>query len=76
VTQVRRSHARLVLAGYLSLACAIPMLTPAVERGAPPLPPIAPAVLADTSADDPAMQPLHQEASAALQALRAHTARQ
>jgi len=73
--QVRRSHARLVLAGYLGLALAIPALTPSLPE-ANALPPIAPMVLADNSAgDDAAMRPLHRQASAAMQALQTTGAR-
>ena len=75
MTQIRREYAWLVLAGYLSLALAIPALTPALPEAAA-LPPIASLVLADNSADDAMMLPLRQEASAALQALQAHTAQQ
>ena len=69
-----RQYGWLVLAGYLSLALAIPALTPAPETDAMDiwLPPIAPLVLADNSADDAMMQPLRQQASAAMQALQ-HT---
>jgi hypothetical protein len=74
--QVSRKYAWLVFAGYLSLALAIPVLTPALPE-ADPLPPIAPLVLADNAVpDDKMMLPLRQEANAALQALEAHTARQ
>jgi len=74
--QVRRKYAWLVFAGYLSLALAIPALTPALPE-ADALPPIPPLVLAaDSAPDDAMMLPLRQEASAALQALEAHTARQ
>jgi hypothetical protein len=69
VTRIRRQYGWLVLAGYLSLALAVPALTPAPETDAW-LPPIAPLVLADNSADDAMMQPLRRQASAALQALQ------
>ena len=73
MTKIRRQYGWLVLAGYLSLALAIPALTPAPETDAMDawLPPIAPLVLADNSADDAMMQPLRQQASAAMQALQA-----
>ncbi len=70
--QVRRTYAWLVLAGYCSLALAIPMLTPTLPE-ADSLPPIAPLVLAGNSEDDAMMQPLRMEASAALHELQAHT---
>jgi len=72
--QVRRSHARLVLAGYLGLALAIPALTPSLPE-ANALPPIAPLMLSDNSGNDAAMQPLHRQASAAMQALQTTGAR-
>ncbi len=76
VTQVRRSYAWLVLAGYFCLALAVPALTPVPDEDFS-LPPIAPLVVADSPVpDDAMMQPLRQEANAALQALQAHTARQ
>jgi hypothetical protein len=68
--QVRRTYARLVLAGYCALALAIPALTPAPPE-ADALPPIAPLVLADIPMpDDAMMRPLRQEASAALHELQ------
>jgi hypothetical protein len=68
--QVRRKYAWLVLAGYLSLALAIPALTP-VPPEADALPPIPPLVLADNAVPDDAMMlPLRQEASAAMHALQ------
>ena len=70
MTKIRRQYGWLVLAGYLSLALAIPALTPAPETDAW-LAPIAPLALADNSADDAMMQPLRQQASAAMQALQA-----
>ncbi len=72
--QVRRTHAWLVLAGYLCLALAIPALTPVPERDA--LTPITPLVLAGNTEDDAMMQPLRLQASAALYDLQAHTAQQ
>ena len=76
VMQVRRSYAWLVLAGYFALALAIPALTPVPEQDFS-LPPIAPLVVADNPVpDDAMMQPLRQQANAALQALQAHTAQQ
>ena len=72
----RRQYGWLVLAGYLSLALAIPALTPAPETDAW-LPTIPPLVLADNAVPDDAMMlPLRQEASAALRDLQAHTAQQ
>jgi hypothetical protein len=73
---VRRKYGWLVLAGYLSLALAIPALTPAPDEDFS-LPPIAPLVLADNSADEAMMLPLRLQASAALHELQAaSTARQ
>jgi hypothetical protein len=69
VTKIRRQYGRLVLAGYLSLALAVPVLTPAPEADAWP-PPIAPLVLADNSTDDAMMLPLRQQANAAMHALQ------
>jgi hypothetical protein len=63
--QVRRTHARLVLAGYCCLALAIPFLTPATpERDE--FPPIAPLVLAGIPDDDAMMEPLRRQAMIAL----------
>jgi hypothetical protein len=68
--QVSRKYAWLVFAGYLSLALAIPALTPALPE-ADALPPIAPLLLADNADDDDAMMlPLRQQAHAAMQALQ------
>lgn len=69
MTKVRRKYAWLVLAGYCALALAIPALTPAPDTDVW-LPPLAPLVLADNSDDDAMMQPLRQQASAAMQALQ------
>jgi hypothetical protein len=69
VTNIRRQYGWLVLAGYLSLALAVPALTPTTESDAW-LPPIAPLVLADNSTDDAMMQTLRQQASAAMHALQ------
>jgi len=66
----RRKYAGLMLGGYLSLAAAVPMLTPAPQQEFL-LPPIPPLVLVDNSEHDTMMLPLHQQASAALQALQA-----
>jgi hypothetical protein len=66
--QVRRTYAWLVLAGYCSLALAIPALTPAPDLDA--LPPIAPLALIDNSGDEDMMLQLHQQASAAMKALQ------
>ena len=63
----RRKYAWLVLAGYLSLAAAVPMLTPAVPE-TDPLPPSTPLLLADNSDTDTMMLPLRQQANAALHA--------
>jgi hypothetical protein len=63
VTKIRRQY------GWLVLALAIPALTPAPQADVW-LPPIAPLVLADNSADDAMMQPLRLEASAAMRALQ------
>jgi hypothetical protein len=72
VTKIRRQYGRLVLAGYVSLALAVPALTPAPDTDAMDiwLPPIAPLVLADNSTDDAMMQPLRLEANAAMRALQ------
>jgi hypothetical protein len=70
----RRKYAWLALAGYLSLAAAVPMLTPAVPE-ADPLPPSTPLVLADNSDTDTMMLPLRQQANAALHALQTSGAR-
>lgn len=72
MTKIRRQYGRLVLAGYLSIALAIPALTPAPETDAMGtwLRPIPPLVLAGNSDDDAMMQPLRQQASAAMQALQ------
>jgi len=67
--QVRRPYAWLVLAGYLSLALAIPALTPALPEP-DALPPIAPLLLADNSDDEAMMLPLRQQASAAMHELQ------
>ena len=67
---VRRRYAWLVLAGYCSLALAIPALTPAPQTDEW-LRPIPPLVLADNSDDDAMMLPLRQEASAAMRDLQA-----
>ncbi|HXX26019.1 MAG TPA: hypothetical protein VEJ40_05110 [Pseudolabrys sp.] len=69
--QVRRTHAWLVLAGYVCLALAIPVLTPVPER-LDTLPPIAPLVLVSDPDDDARMQPLRMQANAAMQALQRH----
>jgi hypothetical protein len=66
----RRKYAWLILAGYLSLAAAVPMLTPAPQQDFA-LPPIAPLVLAENSEHETMMLPLRQQASAALGALQA-----
>jgi hypothetical protein len=71
---VRRKYAWPVLAGYLSLALAVPMLTPAMPE-ADPLPPIIPLVLAENSEADAIILPLHQQASAALGELQARRVR-
>ena len=65
----RRDYAWLALAGYLALALAVPALTPAPEQDFA-LPPIAPLVLADNSADEAMMLPLRLQASAALSELQ------
>jgi hypothetical protein len=70
VTDVRRKYGWLVLAGYFCLALAIPTLTPAPDEFQA-LPPIAPLVLTDNSADDAMMLPLRLQASAALRDLQA-----
>jgi hypothetical protein len=74
VTKIRRQYGWLVLAGYLSLAAAVPMLTPAQQQDFA-LPPIAPLVLADNFENDAMMLPLRQQASAALHALQTSSAR-
>jgi hypothetical protein len=72
---LRRKYAWLALAGYFSLALAIPALTPA-PRNEFSLPPIASLVLAENSAEDDAMMgPLRAQASAALHDLQAAAAR-
>jgi hypothetical protein len=68
--QVHRTHALLVLAGYLCLALAIPALTPVPERDT--LAPISPLVFAGNAEDDAMMQSLRLQASAAMQALQQH----
>lgn len=70
MTKIRRQYAWLVLAGYLSLAAAVPMLTPVPQQDFA-LPPIAPLVLADNSEHDTMMLPLHQQATKALSELQA-----
>jgi hypothetical protein len=72
--EVRRTHAWLVLAGYLCLALAIPALTPVPPRDT--MAPISPLVFAGNAEDDAMMQSLRLQASAALYDLQAHTAQQ
>jgi hypothetical protein len=74
VTDVRRKYGWLVLAGYLSLALAIPALTPVAD--AIHAPPPAPLLLADNSADEAMMRPLRLQASAALRELQAAAGQQ
>ena len=69
MTKIRRQYGWLVLTGYLSLAAAVPMLTPGPQQDFA-LPPIAPLVFADNSESDAMMLPLRQQASAAMQALQ------
>jgi hypothetical protein len=66
---LRRDYAWLALAGYLTVALAVPMLTPAVSE-IDPLPPIMPLVLADNSDTEAMMAPLRQQANAALHSLQ------
>jgi hypothetical protein len=75
VTKIRRQYGWLVLAGYLSLAAAVPMLTPAPQQDFA-LPPIAPLALADNFESDAMMLPLRQQAGAALHALQMSRARE
>jgi hypothetical protein len=69
VTKIRRQYGWLVLASYLSLSAAVPMLTPAPQQDFA-LPPIMPLMVADNSESDAMMLPLRQQASAALHALQ------
>ena len=59
-----------ILVGYLCLALAIPVLTPSVPDDDFRVTPIAPVLVSDTAADEAMMEPLREQANAALRALQ------
>jgi hypothetical protein len=75
VTDVRRKYGWLVLAGYLALALAIPVLTPAADALLAPPPVRQLASLDNPRSEEAMMRPLRRQARAALHELQAAGAR-